>query len=94
MLSIYTAVFTLALLAEHKPLAASMVVGLSKLDEGRGDGDGGLSLLLGDEQPPDDLMQGIPTQRRLSLQDNRLGDEDGAPRIIILSVSVFGVCRM
>ncbi|XP_062373444.1 pro-MCH [Sardina pilchardus] len=77
MPSAHCIILVLALLAEGNTLA----VGQSKLDEGRSEGDA-LSLLLGDEAA-DDLM----TPRRLSMQDNRLGDEDGATRIIILSDS-------
>ncbi|XP_041939998.1 pro-MCH isoform X2 [Alosa sapidissima] len=79
MPTVHCIVFALALLAKGNALVASAVLGQSKLDEGRSEGDA-LSLLLGDEAP-DDLM----TPRRLSVQDNRLGDEDGATKIIILS---------
>lgn len=85
MPSVHCIVFALALLAGCNPLASSVVVGPNKLDESRSDVDG-LNLFLGDEAS-DDLV----TPKRFAVQDNRVGEEEGATRIIIISVSV-GVC--
>lgn len=82
MPTVHCIIFVLALLAKCNPLAASMVVGSNKLDEGRSDSDG-LGLFLGDEAS-DDLV----TPMRLAVPDNRVGEEEGATRIIIISVSV------
>ncbi|XP_071384419.1 pro-MCH [Centroberyx affinis] len=81
MLSVYSVVFTLVLFSELS--GHSVAVPASKLEDGRTEQEG-LGLFVADEamtQP----AAGPALYRRSLIVDNKVRDEDGNPKIIILS---------
>lgn len=85
MISIHSVMFTLVLLCEFSTHAVCQGIPTGKLEEGRLDRQN-LNLMLDDEAIAEPSIH-VPAYRQNSIQDNRLEDEDGTPKILILSVS-------
>lgn len=86
MRSVYSVLCTLVLFSELSSHLVTVAMPATKIEDGVTEQDG-LSLILGDE-PMTEPAAVPPAYRRSRLLDNNVGDEDGSPKIIIVSVSV------
>ena len=85
MISIYSVLFTLVLFSELNHLV-TVAMPASKMEDGVTEQDG-LGLILGDK-PMTEHAVVPPMYRRHLVLDNNISDDDGNPKIIIVSVSV------
>ncbi|KAM4615669.1 pro-MCH [Polymixia lowei] len=82
MISVYSVLFALVLFSEFSGRSVTVAMPAGKLD-GKTDQES-FSVLLGDGDMTDPAL-GPSLNRRSLILDNKLGDEDGNPRIIIVS---------
>lgn len=85
MISIYSVLFTLVLFSELNHLV-TVAMPASKMEDGVTEQDG-LGLILGDK-PMTEHAVVPPMYRRHLVLDNNISDDDGNPKVIIVSVSV------
>ncbi len=86
MRAVYSVLYTLVLFSELGSRLVTVAMPATKVEDGITEQDG-LGLILGDE-PMTEPAVVPPMYRRSRMLDNNVGDEDGSPKIIIVSVSV------
>ncbi|XP_070785349.1 pro-MCH [Enoplosus armatus] len=83
MMSVYSVLYTLVLFSELSSHFVTTAMPATKVEDGLAEQEG-LGLLLGDE-PMTDPAVVPPAYRQSRVLDNIVRDEDGSPRIIIVS---------
>lgn len=91
MVSVYTVLYALLLFSELSSHLVAVAMPAYKVEDGVNEQDG-LGLMAGDEPMTEPVvvpaMVPPPVYRRNHVLDNNVRDEDGSPKIYILSVSV------
>lgn len=90
MVSVYTVLYALLLFSELSSHLVAVAMPAYKVENGVNEQDG-LGLMAGDEPMTEPVVVPAmvpPVYRRNHVLDNNVRDEDGSPKIYILSVSV------
>lgn len=90
MVSVYTILYALLLFSELSSHLVAVAMPAYKVEDGVNEQDG-LGLMAGDEPMTEPVVVPAmvpPVYRRNHVLDNNVRDEDGSPKIYILSVSV------
>lgn len=90
MVSVYTVLYALLLFSELSSHLVAVAMPAYKVEDGVNEQDG-LGLMAGDEPMTEPVVVPAmvpPVYRRNHVLDNNVRDEDGSPKIYILSVSV------
>lgn len=86
MISVYSFLYTIVLFSELSSHLVIVAMPATKGEDVVTEQDG-LGLLQGDESMTE-LAVVPPAFRRIPVLDNNVGDEDGRPKVVIVSVSV------
>ncbi|XP_047431745.1 pro-MCH [Mugil cephalus] len=84
MMSVHSVLFALVLFSELSSRCVTTAMPASKVDDGATEQEG-LASMLGEDEPMTDPALGSAVYRRNIVLDGNARDEDGSPKIIVIS---------